>query len=277
MKIKIIFSISILICILISCQDTIKVNGSDEKAASVDKDTVIRHEEYTGTEPTDPEETEYYKPKVPRVNPGLEGSPPSDAVVLFDGKDLNQWISAKTKNEAKWTLNGDGSMTVADDVGSIMTKQNFGDIQLHIEWKSSKEEKGEGQHTGNSGIFLNGMYEIQVLNDTDTYVNGMVGSVYKQGPPLAISSAPIGEWNVFDMIYHAPKFNRDDEKIKSGTITIFHNGVIVQDHTEIKGTTPYIGWPKNPAHGNGPLILQAHGEKGQVSHVSYRNIWLREL
>jgi len=226
-------------------------------------------------EPTTPEETEIYEPVPPKVIPGKAGAPPSDAIVLFDGTSFKNWISSRDSTDAKWLLNEDGSMTVKDKTGDIQTKQNFGSIQLHIEWKSPAEVQMDGQNRGNSGVFLNGIYEVQVLdnNNNDTYVNGQVGSIYKQHVPLAMASVPSGEWNTYDIIYHAPVFVKG-QKIKSGTITVIHNGVLIQDHVEIKGTTPYIGWPKNPPHGKGPLRLQDHGDN---SRVSYRNIWVREL
>lgn len=258
---------------LISCQEKVKVDPMEPKS-TVDK--VIVHEEYKGEEPTEPEATEFYEPKVPVVKPNADNEPPSDAIVLFDGTSLDGWVSSKDSSDAQWILNDDNSMTVKDKSGDIETKRHFGDIQLHIEWKSPKEVKSEGQHRGNSGIFLNGLYELQVLdqNDNPTYVNGQVGSIYKQHAPLAMASVPSGEWNTYDVIYHAPEFNADGQKIKSGTITVLHNGILIQDNVEIKGTTPYIGWPKNPAHGKGPLKLQDHGDN---SRVSYRNIWVREL
>lgn len=226
-------------------------------------------------EPTQPEETEIYEPVPPKVKPGKDGAPPSDAIVLFDGSSLNGWISTTDSTAAKWTLNKDGSMTVKDKTGNIQTKQNFGSVQLHIEWKSPAQVNGKGQSRANSGIFLSGLYEVQVLdnNDNTTYVNGQVGSIYKQHVPLAMASVPTGEWNVYDIIYHAPEFEKG-QKTKSGTLTVIHNGILVQDHAEIKGTTPYIGWPKNPPHGKGPLMLQDHQDN---SRVSYRNIWVREL
>jgi hypothetical protein len=259
----------------VSCQEKVKVDPMDGQNEMA-KDSVIVYEEYMGEEPTTPEETEFYEPKVPVVKPGAMNAPPSDAVVLFDGASLDNWISANDSTAAKWHLNKDGSMTVNDRTGDIKTKQNFGDIQLHIEWKSPLPVQLEGQHRANSGIFLSGIYEVQVLdqNDNPTYVNGQVGSIYKQHVPLAMASVPTGEWNTYDIIYHAPEFNVDGGKIKSGDITVIHNGVLVQDHVELKGTTPYIGWPKNPAHGKGPLLLQDHGDD---SRVSYRNIWVREL
>lgn len=260
---------------VISCQEKVKVEIIDEIDDNA-VDNVIVYEEYMGEEPTTPEETEFYEPKVPMVRPGAIGEPPSDAVVLFNGTSLDNWISTNDSTAAKWHLNKDGSMTVNDKTGNIQSKQNFGDVQLHIEWKSPLPIQRENQNRANSGVFLNGIYEVQILdqNDNPTYVNGQVGSIYKQHTPLAMASVSTGEWNTYDIIYHAPEFNVDGNKIKSGDITVIHNGVLVQDHVELKGTTPYVGWPKNPAHGKGPLLLQDHGDD---SRVSYRNIWVREL
>ena len=264
----------LLFFILISCQEQVKEEVSETSIET--KDMVIVHEEYNKPEPTEPEGTEYYEPKVPVVGSATNGRIPSDATVLFDGTSLDGWMHVQDSTAAKWHLNEDGSMSVADKTGDIRTKQEFGDVQLHIEWSSPAEIQREGQNRGNSGVFLNGIYEVQVLdnNNNDTYVNGQVASIYKQHVPLAMASVPSGEWNTYDIIYHSPEFNADGGKIKSGTLTVIHNGVLVQDHVEIKGTTPYIGWPKNPPHGKGPLILQDHGDN---SRVSYRNIWLREL
>lgn len=265
--------IILLAGIVFSCKEAVqeKVVVTEEPESHV-----IVHEEYAGTEPTEPEGTEFYEPKVPVVNPTGNNGAPSDAIILFDGTSLDGWVTSKDSTEAKWHLNKDGSMTVADKTGNIQTKQNFGDVQLHIEWSSPAEVQRDGQNRGNSGVFLNGIYEVQVLdnNDNPTYVNGQVASIYKQHAPLAMASVPSGEWNTYDIIYHSPDFNDDGHKIKSGTLTVIHNGVLVQDHVEIKGTTPYIGWPKNPPHGKGPLMLQDHGDN---SRVSFRNIWVREL
>ncbi|WP_425555567.1 3-keto-disaccharide hydrolase [Flavivirga amylovorans] len=227
-------------------------------------------------EPTDPKDTELYEPVPPIVNPTGQGGVPSDAIVLFNGKNFDNWIHTKDESPVKWILNDDGSMTVKDKSGDIQTKQKFGSIQLHIEWQSSTEKRASGQNRSNSGVFLQERYEVQVLdnNDNDTYVNGQVGSIYKQSIPLAKASVPTGEWNTYDIIYHAPEFNPEGEKTKSATITVLHNGILIQDHYEIKGTTPYIGWPKNNPHGKGALRLQDHGDN---SGVSYRNIWVREL
>lgn len=227
------------------------------------------------TEPTKPEATEVHQPRPPRVVPGQNAAPPSDAIVLFDGKDMDQWISSVDSTASKWTLNADGSMTVKDGSGDIQTKGNFGSIQLHLEWRSPAEVRGRDQSRGNSGVFLANRYEIQILdnNDNDTYVNGQVASVYKQHIPLAMASVPTGQWNSYDIIYHAPVFEKG-QKVRSGTITLLHNGVLVQDHVEVLGTTPYIGWPKNLPHGKAPIRLQDHADN---SRVSFRNIWLREL
>ncbi len=227
-------------------------------------------------EPTDPKETELYKPVPPTVNPTGQHGVPSDAIVLFNGENLDNWVHTKDGSPVQWVLNDDGSMTVKDKSGDIQTKQKFDCIQLHIEWRSSSEKRASGQNRSNSGVFLQERYEVQVLdnNDNDTYVNGQVGSIYKQSIPLAKASVPTGEWNVYDIIYHAPEFNSEGDKTKSATITILHNGILIQDHYEIKGTTPYIGWPKNNPHGKAALKLQDHGDN---SGVSYRNIWVREL
>jgi hypothetical protein len=257
----------------------IACKGESQDKPMLYKDTspeVIIHQEYVGEEPTKPEQTEFYEPVPPIVNPVGNNGAPSDAIILFDGSGFEKWEMVKDSSSVVWHLNDDGSMTVKDKSGDIKTKREFGDVQLHIEWRSPAEVQKDGQHRANSGVFLSGLYEVQVLdnNDNDTYVNGQVASIYKQHVPLAKASVPSGEWNTYDIIYHAPEFNSEGGKTKSGTITVIHNGVLAQDHVELKGTTPYIGWPKNPPHGKGPLTLQDHGDN---SRVSYRNIWIREL
>lgn len=227
-----------------------------------------------GKEPTKPSETEIWEPRVPVVTVNSSGVP-SDAIVLFDGSNLDAWESSSEGAPAPWILNGDGSMTVKNKSGNIQTKESFGSVQLHIEWRSPAEVQGTNQNRGNSGVFLQKKYEVQVLdnNDNDTYVNGQVGSVYKWSIPLVMASAPTGQWNTYDIIYHAPEFDKG-YKTKSGTITVLHNGVLIQDHHEILGTTEYIGWPKNDPHGKLPIMLQDHHDN---SRVSFRNIWVREL
>ncbi len=175
-------------------------------------------------EPTEPKETEIWEPRVPVVIPVLNNKAPSDAFVLFDGANFDEWVNVKDSTAVKWTLNMDGSMTVKDKSGSIQTNRNFGSIQLHIEWKSPSEVSGENQSRGNSGVYLQKRYEIQVLdnNNNDTYVNGQVGSIYKQSIPLAMASSPTGEWNTYDIIFHAPEFDIEGNRIKSGTITVLH-------------------------------------------------------
>ncbi|MDO7137742.1 DUF1080 domain-containing protein [Algibacter lectus] len=227
-------------------------------------------------EPTKPSETEVWEPKPKVVEVDKETQIPSDAIVLFNGENFDEWVSSDDSSNVEWILNPDKSMTVKNKAGNIQTKRDFGDMQLHIEWKSSKVIKGKGQSRSNSGVFIQGRYEVQILdnNDNETYVNGQVGSIYKQGIPLAKASSETGKWNVYDIIYHAPVFNEAGEKTESGTITVLHNGVLIQDHYEIKGTTQFIGWPKNKPHGKAPIKLQDHRDN---SGVSYRNIWVREL
>jgi hypothetical protein len=227
-------------------------------------------------EPTTPEETEFYKPVPPTVNPIGQNGVPSDAIILFDGTNFDEWQTTSDSTEVRWLLNADGSMTVKNKAGNIQTKRNFGSIQLHLEWRSPREIQGEGQGRGNSGVFLQKRYEVQVLdnNNNDTYVNGQVGAIYKQSIPLAKASVESGEWNSYDIIYHAPEFDAEGNKTKSATITVLHNNVLIQDHFEIQGTSEYIGWPKNNAHGKAPIMLQDHQDN---SRVSYRNIWVREL
>lgn len=218
----------------------------------------------------DPKLTEVWEPEPEVVTPGDRNEAPSDAIVLFDGKDLSKW---KGKDgEAKWEVKN-GAVTVVAGAGPIETKQEFGDVQLHIEWRTPKKVSGEGQGRGNSGIFLQGLYELQVLDSYNnrTYANGQAGSIYKQSIPLVNATKAPGEWQVYDIIYRAPEFS-GKELTKAGRITVFLNGVLIQDHTEIKGTTEYIGAPKIIPHGKGPLKLQDHGNP-----VSYRNIWIREL
>lgn len=251
------------IAILFSCQENAKKENDTQKIEQIKK------------EPTKPEETEIWEPKPPIVSVNKNGIP-SDAIVLFDGTDFDEWIFSKDSMAVKWNLNADKSMTVKDKTGDIQTKRNFGSVQLHLEWRSSKEIRANGQNRSNSGVFLQNRYEVQVLdnNNNDTYVNGQVGSIYKQAIPLAMASSKTGDWNAYDIIYHAPTFAKSGEKLTSGTITVLHNGVLIQDHFEIKGTTEYIGWPKNSLHGKAPIKLQDHYDN---SGVSYRNIWVREL
>ncbi|MDX1940815.1 MAG: DUF1080 domain-containing protein [Saprospiraceae bacterium] len=221
---------------------------------------------------TDPKATEVWEPEPRIVKPGVGTAPPSDAIVLFDGKNMDEWTT-EDGSAAKWKLE-DGAMTVVPRAGGIQTKRSFGSAQLHIEYRAPSVVKGEGQGRGNSGIFLQSKYELQVLDSYNnrTYSNGQVGSIYKQHIPLVNAARPPGEWQTYDIIYTAPQFNADGMLIAPARITVLHNGVLVQNNVEIKGTTEYIGLPKNSAHTKLPLMLQDHGDL-----VSYRNIWIREL
>lgn len=222
---------------------------------------------------TDPKATEVWDPIPRKVNPGKNGLPPSDAIVLFDGKNLLEWKSKADGTPAQWKVEN-GYMEVVRGKGDIMTNRKFGDIQLHIEWSAPTEIVGEGQGRGNSGVFLQEKYEVQVLDSyvSRTYSNGQAGSLYKQSIPLVNATVAPGEWNVYDIIFHAPQFNKDGIKTSDGYITVIHNGVVIQNHQRLLGTTEYIGFPKNEAHGNGSIVLQDHGNP-----VRFRNIWLREL
>ena len=226
------------------------------------------------TEPTKPEETEVWEPIPSKVSINESGIP-SDAIVLFDGSNFNHWVHSKDSTEVQWDLNADGSMTVKDKTGDIQTKRNFGSVQLHIEWRSNPDNKATNQNRSNSGVFLQNRYEVQILdnNDNPTYVNGMVASIYKQSIPLVMASAPTGEWNTYDIIFHAPKFE-DGKKTDSGTLSVLHNGILVLEHLTLEGTTEYIGLPKNDPHDKAPIKLQDHNDQ---SGVSFRNIWVREL
>ncbi len=221
---------------------------------------------------TDPKVTEVWEPVPEIVTPGNNGSAPSDAIILFDGQNLDQWVGGDGQ-APKWAVQ-DGFMTVVKGSGGIKTRQTFGSIQLHIEWRTPAAVQGEGQGRGNSGIFLQERYELQVLDSYDnrTYSNGQAGSIYKQTPPLVNASRKPGEWQVYDVAFTAPQFNSDGTLKSKGRITVFHNGVLIHNNTEIQGTTEYIGKPKIQAHGDGSLFLQDHGNP-----VSYRNIWVRKL
>ena len=223
----------------------------------------------------EPEATEVWEPVPPVVKTGDLNftPPPSDAIVLFDGSNLDQWMSSNDKKDAKWILEDD-HMTVAAGTGGIQTKEAFGDIQLHLEFRTPAVVKGEGQGRGNSGVFFQGLYEVQILDNYEnkTYPNGQCAAIYKQYIPLANACKKPGEWQTYDIIFIAPRFNKDGIKVASGSLTVIHNGVLVQNHVEIKGTTEYIGQPKNKAHGDGPIYLQDHGNP-----MSFRNIWLRKL
>jgi len=235
-------------------------------------------QQYPNTPPKEefkmrPEMTEFWEPEVRVVTPGTGTSAPSDAIMLFDGKDASKWESAKDGSPAKWEVK-DGAITVARGTGDIRTKDKFGDFQLHIEWRAPEKVESQGQGRGNSGIFLQERYELQVLDSyqSRTYANGQAGSIYKQTPPLVNAMRKPGEWQVYDIIYTAPRFKEDGTLFSPARVTVLHNGVLIQNNFEIKGGTEYIGLPTYKTHGDGPIRLQDHGNP-----VSYRNIWIRKL
>jgi hypothetical protein len=230
-----------------------------------------------------PEDTELWQPVPKVVRPGADcNAVPSDAIILFDGKNLDEWVSSKDKSPAKWTVT-DGVITVNKSAGNIETKRIFRDYQLHIEWRVPENITGSGQARGNSGVFLaatgteDGGYELQVLDSykNQTYVNGMAGSIYKQSIPLANPSRKPGEWQIYDVAWTAPTFNGDGSLKTPASATVFFNGVLVQNHFQLKGETRYIGQPYYKSHGPEPIMLQAHGDASQP--ISFRNIWVREL
>ncbi len=207
------------------------------------------------------------------VTPGeTDSAPPSDAIVLFDGTDLSHWQGRNGK-PAEWEVK-DGVMTVVKKKGSIMTKEKFGDCQLHIEWRTPEKVIGSGQKRGNSGIFLQGRYEVQVLDsyNNKTYFDGQAGAIYKQYPPLVNVCRKPGEWQSYDIIYTAPRFDDDGSLASPAFITVLQNGVLIQNHVEIKGKTSGKKQTYNKHGLHEPLMLQDHGNP-----VSYRNIWIRHL
>ncbi len=230
-----------------------------------------------------PEDTEIWEPVPAVVTPGATcGAPPSDAIVLFDGKNMDEWLSVRDKSPAKWTV-ADGVMTVSKGEGSIETKRSFKNYQLHVEWKVPTNITGTSQARGNSGVFLASTgpgddgYELQVLDSyqNKTYVNGMAGSLYKQAIPLANPTRKPGEWQTYDVVWTAPTFNSDGSVKTPAYATVFFNGVLVENHFELKGQTLYIGKPFYKAYTSAPIKLQAHGDKSEP--ISFRNIWIREL
>ena len=233
-----------------------------------------------------PEETEVWTPVPPVVTPSPDQAtptpPPSDAIVLFDGKNLDEWVNVKGQTPATWLVQ-DGVMVVHKPSGNIETKRKFTNYQLHLEFRVPAGTTGAGQARGNSGVFLastgNGDsgYELQVLDsfENKTYVNGQAASIYKQSPPLANASRKPGEWNVYDVAWTAPVFNADGTVKSPARVTVFHNGVLVQNNFAVKGGTVYIGQPSYKAHGPSAIKLQSHGDPSPP--ISFRNIWIREL
>ena len=234
--------------------------------------------EYPKPEQMRPGMSEYWTPQPKVVTPGdiATNSAPSDAIVLFDGKNLNAWKSSRTGEAAEWDVH-DGVMTVNKSKGDIQTKDNFDSFQLHIEWMVPENITGKSQGRGNSGVFLQGLYEVQILDcyDNETYVNGMTGSIYKQKRPSANVMRKPGEWNVYDIIYTSPVFNEDGTYKVHPKVTVIQNGCVIVNDYDIQGTTEYVGFPRVVKHGDGPIILQSHGDPSEP--ISFRNIWLRPL
>ena len=214
------------------------------------------------------------KKEPPIVTPGkTSGDPPSDAIVLFVGRDLSHW-RAQSGGPAKWIVR-DGYVEVAPGTGDIVTTDKFGDVQLHIEWATPAVPKGEGQERGNSGVFLMERYEIQVLDsyDNKTYYHGQAGSVYKQYAPLVNASRKPGEWQTYDILFHAPKFDEQGKVIDRARVTVIHNGALIQNNAEIYGLT----------YNDRPALYIAHSPQESLrlqdheNPVRYRNIWIRRL
>jgi hypothetical protein len=219
------------------------------------------------------------RPVPPVVDPGTAstqdspGHAPSDSVVLFDGKDLSKW-AATDGGAAKWKVEN-GYFEIVPKTGYIHTREAFGDCQLHVEFAEPSPAKGEGQDRGNSGVFLQGLYETQVLDSyqSKTYADGQAGAIYGQYPPLVNASRPPGQWQTYDIVFHGPRFDKDGKLLRPARETVFHNGVMVQDNVELSGPTangkrpPYERTPEKL-----PLALQDHNHP-----VRYRNIWIREL
>jgi hypothetical protein len=231
------------------------------------------------------EDTEFYEPVPKVVTPGKScGDAPSDAIILFDGKNLSQWVTANdTTQPAPWVVK-DNVLTVNKKGGNIQTRQSFLDYQLHIEWQIPKTITGTGQARGNSGVFLASLgkgdagYELQVMDsyNNPTYVNGQAGSVYKQSPPLVNANRVPGEWQTYDIAWTAPRFNSDGSVKSPAKITVLFNGVFVQNNFELKGPTRYVGNPQyEGAHGPSPIKLQSHGDPSEP--ISFRNIWVRPM
>ncbi|MFN8573198.1 MAG: DUF1080 domain-containing protein [Gemmatimonadaceae bacterium] len=214
------------------------------------------------------------RPKPRKVQPGgVVGQAPSDAVVLFDGKDLSQWAS-KDGSPPKWAVR-DGYFETVPGAGPLVTKRAFGDAQIHVEWASPTTDAGSGQNRGNSGVYMMGLYEVQVLDSytNETYADGQAASLYGQHPPLVNASRPTGEWQSYDIIFHQPRFDAKGAVTARARLTVLHNGVLVQDNAELWGPTNWLHYDPYKAHPRElPIMLQDHDHP-----VRFRNIWLRPL
>lgn len=230
-----------------------------------------------------PQDTEVWEPVPKVVTPGTDcTAPPSDAIVLFDGKNADEWVTVKDKSPAKWIV-AHGVLTVNKAAGNIETKRTFRNYQLHLEWRVPENITGSGQARGNSGLFLastgtgDAGYELQILDsyNNPTYVNGQAGSIYKQSIPLVNANRKPGEWQTYDVVWTAPTYNADGSLKSPAYVTAFFNGVLIQNHFELQGETRYIGRPFYKKHDATPIKLQAHGDPSEP--ISFRNMWVREL
>lgn len=218
------------------------------------------------------------RPYPPEVVPGAQlGDPPSDAVILFDGKDLSHWVQYKDGAEipARWTVNH-GCIENKPGTGDIFSKEKFGDCQLHVEWREAPDVQGEGQGRGNSGVFMMGKYEIQILDSYRhaTYADGQAGAIYGQWPPLVNPQRPPGQWQTYDVVFHTPRWN-GDTLVSPAYETVFFNGVVIHDHQKLNGPTGHaVVNPEDNHDPVGPIGLQDHAAK---QHLRFRNIWVRPV
>jgi hypothetical protein len=230
-----------------------------------------------------PKDTEVWEPEPKVITPGAtNAAPPSDAIVLFDGSNLDQWVNTKDKSPAGWKVEN-GVLTVVKSAGNIETKRAFKNYQLHLEWRIPENITGTDQSRGNSGVFLastgpgDSGYELQILDSYNnrTYSNGQAGAIYKQYIPLVNAMRKPGEWQVYDVVWTAPVFNGDGSLKTPAYLTAFHNGMLIQNHAELQGETVFIGKPFYKRYDRAPIKLQAHGDSSPP--ISFRNIWVREL
>ncbi len=243
----------------------LSLSSSAQSSSEDEQKTIVKIE---------PKLTEVWEPEPPVVDPGENQQAPSDAIILFDGSSTADHWESVNGEPIKWEVSDD-EMTVVKGTGPIRTKEGFGDVQLHIEWSAPTQIEGDGQGRGNSGIFFMEKYELQVLDSYNnrTYSNGQAASIYKQHIPLVNAMRPPGEWQVYDVVFMAPTFNEDGTLRHPATMTVFHNGVLVQNHVELIGPTQYNELPRYQAHeAELPLVLQDHSNP-----IKFRNIWLRKL